>query len=455
MISELTLEQADRAEHDRLKRIAAAWQAYEGNLPPALKETLSDPQGLDNVRLNWASLIVDASTASLWRDGTIIRADTDDATTWLDEFWHAAGRPLFCHALSTNGGVTGQVFARLEPPLVEGDFPRVTCLDSATVTMLGERDDYSDVFAYRIQWRGIDYRLGKPYVRRQIHERNETRTAWQITDQIQYGDGGATLLFAAIVRSPKWTTLSEVLHPYPWAQIHTCQNLPLPNVAWGAPDLDDDVLALNRALNANRSYIQRITRMFAHPQPVGKGFTAEQLLVGIGNTINIPADGDLYYLEMRNTLEGATEHYLRLLEALHAITRTPQVATGRTEDLGALSGIALKILYGPLVQKTDTKRELYGRLMTSLCEHALEMAGRPSTVEIEWADIVPQDLKTDLEIAAMKRDIGVSKKTVLTELGYDAAKEAESAASETEAENALGDRLLTAFERGQMGPQNR
>ncbi len=50
----------------------------------------------------------------------------------------------------------------------------------------------------------------------------------------------------------------------------------------------------------------------------------------------------------------------RLDEAMHEPSRTLAVATGE------LSGLALQVLYGPLVEKTRTKRTTYGDLLTEL-----------------------------------------------------------------------------------------
>ncbi len=450
MVSETVIEEYLRAEVARKRRIAKAWLAYQGDLDPPLKPIASDPEARDNVRINIASVIVETTVSALWRPNTTVTLDDQDADDWLSQFLAHNHFDAVMHSAATNGAVAGQVFVRLEPG---STFPRVVVLDSAAVTMLAERDDYTDVFAFLIEWKGVDARNGKPFVRRQIHERNDQRTAWQIRDYIQYSDGRTSTFLGMPVFSPKWELISDVIHPYPWSQIHTCQNLPMPNVQWGQPDLDDDVVNLNQALNANRSYAQRITRMFAHPRVVAKGFNAEKLTASAGDTIHIPADGDLAYLEMKSQLEGITEHYMRLMEAIHAVTRTPSIATGRTENLGALSGVALKILYSPLLQKTETKRSLYGHLLQDLFRHALEMEGitYDGPISIEWPSPVPVDEREQMEVMLQKAELGVSKTTLIEELGYDVEQENERLMEQRAEEETIGQRLLQAFERGRDG----
>ena len=69
---------------------------------------------------------------------------------------------------------------------------------------------------------------------------------------------------------------------------------------------------------------------------------------------------------MQSDLTSSLAYYARLKEALHEVSRVPEVATGKLESTGALSGVALQLLYGPLVQATEAKRLTYGEMLTEL-----------------------------------------------------------------------------------------
>lgn len=457
MIAEVILEEADKLERERLKKIARAWLAYQGDLPPALKAVATDPDARDNVRLNVCRLIVDTGVGYLFPPDTKISAGDEEGGA-VDQALtpilaaNRIGQALF--KLAVNGAVAGHAFLKVVPGRTGSDLPRILVLDPSTVTMFHEMDDIDDIYAYRIQWNGVDWRTNRPYVRRQIIERNEMRTAWTVTDQISRSSTGSVLGMVRGLITGRWEPIGPpFVHPYSWSPLHHCQNLPAANMVWGSPDLDDDIVALNAALNANRSYVQRITRLYAHPQPVVKGARPEDVILGADRILSLPGSASIELLEMRSDLEGTDTAYTRMMDAIHSVSSLPQVATGRTEDLGALSGVALQILYGPLVMRTQTKRQLYGPMLQDAFSHALELAGQtvPATdITIIWPEILPVDEKSQAETAEIQQRIGVSRDTLIARLGFDSEAEAENRQSEIDTEAEVGTRLLNAFERGQM-----
>jgi len=136
---------------------------------------------------------------------------------------------------------------------------------------------------------------------------------------------------------------------------------------------------------------------------------------------------------------------------VHELTATPAIATGKLESVGALSGVALQVLYAPLTAKTEKKRGLYGDLLEEICKRVLDLGGYgyENDVDVTWPETTPQDAKAEAETLAIHKTLGVSTDTILDKLGYDAAAEAENKQSEVNAEAEVGDRMLAAFERGQ------
>jgi hypothetical protein len=101
----------------------------------------------------------------------------------------------------------------------------------------------------------------------------------------------------------------------------------------------------------------------------------------------------------------------RLDEALHELSRTPAVSTGKLESIGQISGLALQILYGPLVEKTETKRSTYGDLLTELNRRLLVVGGfeaeAKTPVNIQWPEILPSDPKTEVDTLIGKSQLGL------------------------------------------------
>ncbi len=159
----------------------------------------------------------------------------------------------------------------------------------------------------------------------------------------------------------------------------------LPNPLWlaneyyGRSDIQEHAVKLSRSINFVMSNLQRIIKFHGHPKTWGQGFKHDELKIGVDETIVLPQKATLQNLEMLSDLSSSIELYARLKEALHQITQTPEVAAGKLESAGNLSGVALKILYGPLLAKTAVKRTLYGPLIQEIHRRTLDMlAGRRS-----------------------------------------------------------------------------
>ena len=129
---------------------------------------------------------------------------------------------------------------------------------------------------------------------------------------------------------------------------------------------------------------------------------------------------------------------------IHVTARSPEVAAGKLESAGQLSGVALKILYAPLVEKVSEKRLLMEEMLETLCVHVLELGGFDGReIEIIWPEIVPHSEVEQRSVAQQDLQMGVaSKATVAAQLGYQWEDEQEK----IQAEGAdAGGAILTAL----------
>ena len=438
-ITDMWAREAINQRATDLERYQEAWAAYIGDMPDTLKVDKSKPN--DNTKVNYIRTVVDKSVSVLFGTGLTFDLDaTAEERTppelWLDEVLRVNRFAVLLQKLGINGAIYGHPFLKIQ---VGAKYPRLINIPPEYVTVVGDPDDIEAVNAYIIQYTVIDLD-GRPRDSRQTVERNEAGR-WIVRDETRAAYG-------------PWIVEQEVIWPYDWPPIIDCQNLPCPNDYYGLPDVGRDVVALNRSVNFVLSNVQRIIRFHAHPKTVAKGVSASQIDVSVDEIIVLNApDADLFNLEMASDLSSSIEYFKRLREALHEVTRTPEVATGKLEGTGALSGVALRILYGPLEEKTQTKRLTYGEMLIELCRRLLEMGGFGSEniVTIEWPAIVPANEVEEREVALMDEQIGVSKDTLLTRMGYDADEEKEK----RDAQGAdMADQLLTAFDRGAMPAEN-
>jgi hypothetical protein len=212
---------------------------------------------------------------------------------------------------------------------------------------------------------------------------------------------------------------------------------------------------VNDALNWTMSNINRIIRYHAHPKTIGIGFAAahlENTAVDQFWTINTPG-AEVFNLEMQSDL-GNAYTFAKELKATYAqVTGVPDLDPQQV-NVGALSGFALRILYGDLLDVTNIKRVTYGALLSGVNAALLEMGGFGQAIQVNnvWDDPLPSNEVEQVQALTADRAAGLSMETYLERRGYDAEREMERTQDERQGEMTLGDSLLRAFETGQ--PQN-
>lgn len=423
----------DVDEQSRIQQTKKRWEAYYGKLQPALR--VRPGQVDDNVRINYAKVIVNKGVSFLF--GQDVRFEIDqlrktDAEQWLDAVWTKNRRINLLQTAALIGGVTGHVFIKIVPGQ---QYPRLIAVDPETVTVSLAPDDYTQILSYQIAYTSVDPRTKRPVGVRQVIEREEDH--WKVTDQI------------GNLHDLAWSTVNEVVWPYEFSPICDCQNLPAPGEFWGQSDLEDDVIEVIKAINFVASNTARIIRFHAHPKTWGRGFTAKDLKIGVDETIVLPSENaEIRNLEMQSDLESSLNYLNMLRQTLHEISCIPEVATGNLERVGSLSGLALQILYQPLLEKTGVKRLLYGDMLTELNRRLLIVGGYGSDLSttLHWQELLPRDSLQERQTALIDLQLGVSADTILQRLGYDPDFEKQK----REVSGAqLGEQILAAFDRGQ------
>lgn len=426
-------------EQERQKGYKRRWQYYNGDHPRPLKIKPGQPD--DNVIVNLSRFIVDKGVAFLFGreiEFQIEEGETTEDEQFLDDVWDANGKMSLLQNVALNGGVCGHVYVKLVPDgLTTEDgrtVTRLVNLDPAIVRPFWSPDDLSDVLWYKVEYEAAGPR-GQIF-KKQMIERQDNGT-WLITD---YAAEGLKM----------YREVGKTVWPYQFAPICDWQNLPAPNVYFGASDLED--VTMNDGINATVSDIQRILRFHGHPKTIGTGFKATELNTGIDEMIVLPnAEAKVYNLEMQSDLTAALKHAANLIDLYLRMARIPNLDPANV-NVGALSGFALRILYGDLLEKTDVKRQTYGEGIKELNRRLLAIAGKQGVrpARIVWQNPLPEN-KTELT-AQLDNEINklgvTSKETAAQDLGRDYEVERERMAAEKTDENSIGSVLLKAFEQG-------
>jgi len=421
-------------ERQRIERYQLFRKYYSGNHKQALKKrTTKDGNVIDdNVTINLSRRVVNKSASFLFGKPLQWELQEGDRTPeeellisiWQSDEWRMA----FLQELAINGGTCGTAYIQILPQ-GDNELPRIVNLDPLIVFPHTNPSDIDDVWSYELRWREGDSVL------RTVHTLQESEQAWETwTERLIRG---------------RWVMEKESeIWPWAWPMILPIKNLPNPNEFFGLSDLED--ADLNDAINETASNIKRITRIFAHPVMWGYGFNFDEL---DSAKIQIAHDpqAKIAALELGRDLQSSQD-YLRFLRTMFAeITQVPENDPDRL-SLGAQSGFALRLLFGDLLDKTYTKRNLYGQALVEMNRRLLEMAGRgPDNIcTLHWQDPLPVDEQSEMSADKFDLEAGLaSRETMQRKRGYDPEVEEERLASQRVQNETIGEALLSAFERGQ------
>ena len=470
----------------RLQRYQAAWAAYtgdpieydSGNQVVEAVDALTEG---DSVIVPYEQLVVNKSRSFLFGHGIDFEIEEEqdtgseqsdegegesEAQKYLDRVWRYNRKKTLLLKASTNGGVFGHVFIKLQPSRDDEDIPRLIVMDTMNLSVEWDDQDIEAVTSYINTWNTFDAD-GKPIVRREVVKEVAVGswTVQQFQADMVGGDGPGPDAFTAIGPALPW--------PHDWPPIIDCQNTPIPNEFYGWSDIEQSTRRVNRAIDRLMSDMNRIVRLWGHPTLVIEGgnsaliremIKAGEITFATDSVQVLPGDpasggAKLNVVKPEADLTASIELYKKLREVFHEITRTPEVATGKTDQVGAISGVALQILYGPLMEATEDKRCTYGDMLEELNRRILDYGGFGEDVQVHnvWSDPLPQDEQAESASLMADHQIGASKKTLLQKRGYDPDKEAanrmEEAEEALEIQQRMIDSGISAFGQTDQSPQ--
>lgn len=409
-----------RDEQVRRDRLRRAYEYYHGDFKPPLK-MLTTPDGTtidDNVYANYCRPVVDKGVDFLFGKGVDFKDDNaegeSEAEKHLAAVWRANKKEITLRKIAWFGAVTGHAFVRILPPDPESgeEHPRLIVLDPATVRVEWDMHDIDRVTRYTIAWDAWDAETGKlKYFRQQIEPKTKKRDSWRIVQEESEEHS---------FRKSKRTTLEW---KWPFSPIVDCQNLPCGGEYWGIADLEKDLLDLQDSINFTVSNIARILRFHAHPRTWGKGFSANQLQIGVNEIVVLPnKEASLQNLEMQSDLHSSINYLHELRSSFFAIARVPEYMIFKQDNVSRLSGLALALLYQPLLDKTEQKRATYGEMLDEINRRLLIMADieAPERLGCVWPNLLSED-KNEMSAQA-QQEVGAKLASRLTwarKLGYD------------------------------------
>lgn len=429
------------AQKERQRLYAQFWNYYRGHHRKPLKVR---PNTIDdNVILNLSKRVINKGVQFLF--GKAVDFEIDETTRerneheqYLDLVWGTdEAKHTLLQSIALNGGVTGTPVVRLyEPdPSVADGLPRIVNIDPSILDVVTADDDVEDVRSYRLTWPS-----GKSGVWKRHRADLQDNGTWYVTAEITKPN------------SADWQEIPDesAAWPYEFAPIITAQNLPAPNEFWGMSDLEE--ADINDAINFTASNIARILKFHAHPKTIGTGFSVDQLQpAAVDEMWTIPdKDANVFNLEMQSDLASAY-NFLNMLKQMYAkVTGVPDIDPA-VVNVGALSGFALRILYGDLLEATQTKRNTYGGLLSEINTRVLALGSKAAygtiVVKNVWKDPLPSSGKEESETLKIDRENGLSMETYLKRRGFDPEQEAEQRQGEQAEQRAQLAAVMTDAQR--------
>jgi len=214
-------------------------------------------------------------------------------------------------------------------------------------------------------------------------------------------------------------------NPYGFIPFIIFPNLREPKKFWGTSDIPN-IIQPQRELNRALSQLSRILELSGNPIAVLENVgSAEDIKVQPGAVWTLPEDAKAYLLDLLQG--GGIRLHIDFIDliyrCLHDISETPRAAYGGTER--DLSGAALNIELGSLIQKVTRKRTIRTNAYHQRAEMILKLAEKylgenfdGITHRVVWGPILPQDKSRQAQNEQLLVQAGVhSRRTAMDEMG--------------------------------------
>lgn len=417
------------------------------------RETIKVKSGQpnDNLTANFVRLINSRSVTMLMGKGVAFDLEDQAQEDYIKAVWDANKQQILLSKTAMMGAESGTCYLKVIPAGMIGKngemLPRLVLLDSDLVTVETAPEDKDTVVEYSIRF---CYEVGG----KKIERKQDTEYEMDEANDAGYASGAWWIRDYQMTPQGKWELIQEQQWEYDWPPIIHWQNLPELSCAYGQPDVTEDMIQLQDAVNFAGSNIQRIIRYHAHPRTIGIGFSAGNMpqSAGVDNFWTVPTGGDVKNLEMQSDLGSSMNFLAYLKQSLMDISQTVDLAS-MTDRLGSLTNFGLRVLYQDALAKNAMKQQLYGDALIELNRRLLVLGGfaNPDGGRVVWPDPLPVNEADKVNVVTAKVNLGVeSKETAAKELGVEdwQAEQARIEADKVSSDN-IGGALLAAFNRGQ------
>ena len=389
---EPAFNQLDRmtADSQRIAEYAQYGRWYEGYIARGVLAT-GDPTHLKRLKYNFCRPIVNIPAG--WLAGTPIvwdvRADdgstNEEASEAAKRIWDRSGAERAFLEAAITAGIYGDACLKV---VQERDDPEALptleflCPDVCFPLFGGH--DHSELLALEVAY-VVTVGVEEAYTRHEYYDADGA--------EIFHGD--------TLVDRFTYEALPAV-----WVR-----NNRLPGRIYGTSDLNGLVDLIDEYDHVARKQTS-IIDYYANPRIVFEGVTRGTLVLDVNTALYLPQIGQkAYFLEWSGSGPAVEDQLTRIRNAIAEIAQVPAVALGQMDKgYTTISGIGLKILYGPLLDKVRRKQAAWGPALERAMWLALGAMGivvpLPSINAI-FPDPTPVDPKAEVEREALAVEKGL------------------------------------------------
>lgn len=378
----------------RLRDYGRYLRSYEGF-------AIRGPQGStiplewERIRFNFSRPIVNLGAGFLAGKPIVWSVDVSpEAQAAAHEIWDRSGSDAMMLKAATTCGIYGDIVA-IAAVDADGQ-PRIEFVDPCICFPTFDGADYDRLAALEIAYEVLDER-GNKSLRREF-----------------YGPASMTIYVGDTIIEER--TYDRI--PAVWIR-----NLSIKGRPFGMSDLDG-VVDLVEAYDHLASKQTRIVDYYAAPTIYFKGVLPGTFNKTEKTAIYLAADGDAGFIEWKGNAPAIADQMDRIRNAIAEVSQVPAVAFGQADSgLTQISGVALQILYGPLINKTALKHASWGPGLEEIMAVALTAAGYPvntTDVDVNWPSGLPVDGATEAKEEGDKVASGLqSTRTAMANLGVE------------------------------------
>ena len=425
---------------------------FTGDHPNQLK--VKSGQYDDNLTLNYIGLAISRGVSRLFNNGIEFKLPdgAEKQQKYLDDLWDTNGEEGLLYQFGLNGAVYGTPYIKIVPEGIINKFtatsmPRLITLDPEITRIEVNPFDVDEVEKYIVEFtvENITYKEVTRRAKADDFLEAVDTESWIVEHFILSNKTGGKFVMDPDRPPVQW--------PYQFPPIIHCKNLPglkAKHGCYGATDFEWALGAQDK-LNFADSNINKTIRLNAAPPTIATGFiTAPEINTGPGSLFwTANQEAKVYNLTANADIMGSRAFASDLQSAVFELMR--EVPPSVIQQLGSgLTNFVMRVVYADAIEKTDTKRELYGDCLLELNRRLLVLNGYEGEASqpgiIEWGDALPTNPQEQIQEDTFLLANGLaSKKTIAAKYDIDYDAELELLAEDKRNANALGGDMLREF----------